>query len=130
MIDNPAPRDAAGNTAVRNPSRTYLLSPGRRILMEEEVFTPPRGGRAAPEPQGVPHEVRAVPRPFPDGFPEDSLRDGGQCQKNIGSPVDMLVDTVSRMQKDLANTSHLTGDTGSPAGGAHDDESAAVRRNY
>ena len=28
------------------------------------------------------------------------------------------------------NTSHLAGDTGSPAGGAHDDESAAVRRNY
>ena len=28
------------------------------------------------------------------------------------------------------NTSHLTGDTGSPAGGAHDDESAAVRRNH
>ena len=30
------------------------------------------------------------------------MREGGQCQKNIGSPVDMLVDTVSRMQKDLA----------------------------
>ena len=28
------------------------------------------------------------------------------------------------------NTSHLTGDTGFPAGGAHDDESAAVRQNY
>ena len=98
------------------------------------------GGRPVPEPQGVPREVRVVPKPFPDGFPEDSLREGGQCQKNIGSPVDMLVDTVSRMQKDLIhtpggksrtkNTSHLTGDTGSPAGGAHDDESAAVRRNY
>ena len=60
------------------------------------------GGRTVPEPQGVPHEVRAIPKPFPDGFPEDSLRDGGQCQKNIGSPVDMLVDTVSRIQKDLA----------------------------
>ena len=61
------------------------------------------------------------------------MRKGGPCQKNIGSPVDMLVDTVSRMQKYLAisrtkNTSHLTGDTGSPAGGAH--ESAAVRQNY
>ena len=39
---------------------------------------------------------------MPDGFPEDSLREGDQCQKNIGSPVDMLMDTVSRMQKDLA----------------------------
>ena len=28
------------------------------------------------------------------------------------------------------NTSHLTGDSGSPAGGANDDEGAAVRRNY
>ena len=28
------------------------------------------------------------------------------------------------------NTSHLTGDTGSSAGGAHDDEGAAVRWNY
>ena len=60
------------------------------------------GGRPAPEPQGVPREVRAIPKPFPDGFQEDSLRDGGKCQKNIGSPVDMLVDTVSRMQKDMA----------------------------
>ena len=87
VIDNRPLRDAAGNT----------------IFMEEEVFTPPRGGgRPAPEPQGVPREVRAVPKPSPDGFPEDSLRDGGQCQKNIGSPVDMLVDTVSHMQKDMA----------------------------
>ena len=99
MIDNPALGDAAGNTAVRNPCGTFLLSPGQRISREEEVFTPPRGGRPVPEPQGVPHEVRAVPKPFLDGFQEDKLRDGGQ---NIGSPVDMLVDTVARMQKDLA----------------------------
>ena len=43
VIDNPALRDAAGNTAVRNPSQTFLLSPGQRISREEEVFTPPRG---------------------------------------------------------------------------------------
>ena len=99
VIDNPALRDAAGNTAVRNPSRTFLLSPGRRISMEEEVFTPPRRGRPTPEPRGVPREVRAIHKPFPNGFQEDRLRDGGQ---NIGSPVDMLVDMVLRMQKDLA----------------------------
>ena len=99
MIDNRPPMDATGSTAIRKPSRTFLLSPGRRILMEEEVITPPRG---APEPQGSPREVRAVPKPFPDGFPEDSLRDGGQCQRDIGSPVNMLVDTVSRIQKDMA----------------------------
>ena len=72
--------------------------------MEEEVFTPPRGGggRAAPEPQGAPREVREVPKPFPDDFLEDSLRDGGLRQKDIESPVDMLVDTVSRIQKEMA----------------------------
>ena len=88
VIDNSALRDAAGNTAVRNP-----------ISREEEVFTSPRGGRPVPEPQGVPREVRAVPKPFPDGFQEDRLRDGGH---NIGSPVDMLEDMVACMQKDLA----------------------------
>ena len=31
-----------------------------------------------------------------------SLRDGGQRHKDIGSQVDMLVDTVSRIQKDMA----------------------------
>ena len=91
MIDNRPPMDAMGDTDVRKPSRTFLLSPGRRILMEEEVFTLPRGGgRPAPEPQGARREVRAVPKPFTDGF-----------QKDIGSPVDMLVDTVSRIQKDM-----------------------------
>ena len=100
VIYNRPLRDAAGNTAVRNLSRTFLLSPGQRILMEEKVFTPPRGGGGpAPEPQGATREVRAVPKPFHDGFPEDSLQDGGQCQKNLGSPVDMLVDTVSRREE-------------------------------
>ena len=70
--------------------------------MEEEVITPPSGGRPAPEPQGAPRGVRAVREPFPDDFPEDSLRDGGLRQKDIESPVDMLVDTVSRIQKDMA----------------------------
>ena len=94
VIDNPTLKDAK--------CRTFLLSPGQRILRDEEVFTPPRGGgggRPVPEPQGVPHEVRDVPKPFPDGFQKDKLRDGGQ---NFGSPVDMLVDTEARMQKDLA----------------------------
>ena len=46
------------------------------------------------------------------------------------------MNTVSHMQKDLAilreenRVLRTPGDTGSPAGGAHDDESAAVRRNY
>ena len=99
VIDNPALRDAAGNTAVRNPSLTFLFVTrtadfeGRGGIHTAEGG----GGRSVPEPQGVPREVRAVPKPFPDGFQEDKLRDDGQ---NIGSPVDMLVDTVARMQKE------------------------------
>ena len=76
--------------------------------------------------------MRAVP--FPDDFPEDSLRDGGLCRKDIGSPVDMLVDTVSRIQKDMVILSKenrlLRTPAASQAVQAHDDESATVRRNY
>ena len=43
-------------------------------------------------------EARAVSKMFP----EDIIRDGGQGQKNFGSPIDMLVNTVSHMQRDLA----------------------------
>ena len=103
VIDNRPPMDATEDTDVRKPSRTFLLSPGRRILMEEEVFTPPRGGgRPAPEPQGARREIRAVPKPFPDDFLEDSLRDSDPRRKDIESPVDMLVDTVSCIQKEMA----------------------------
>ena len=70
--------------------------------MEDEMITPPRGVRPAPEPQCAPRWVRAVPDPFPDDSPEDKLRDGGRRRKDSESPVDMLVDTVSRIQKDLA----------------------------
>ena len=72
----------------------------QNVSVENLQFTPPRGGgeRPAPEPQGVPCEVRAIPKLFR----EDSLRDGDQSQKNIGSPVDLLVNTVSHMQKDVA----------------------------
>ena len=38
-------KDAADVSAVRHPNGTLRLSPGRRIDMEEEVFTPPRGDR-------------------------------------------------------------------------------------
>ena len=75
--------------------RTLRLSPGSRIDMEEEVLTPPRGGRQVPKPQGVQKEARAVPKIFP----EDTKRDGGQGHKNVGSPIDTLVNTVSHMQR-------------------------------
>ena len=35
-------------------------------------------------------------------FPEGIIRDGGQGQNNVGSPIDTLVNTVSHMQRDLA----------------------------
>ena len=47
------------------------------------------GGRLAPEPQDVQKEARAVPKIFP----EDTKRHGGQGQKNVGSPIDTLVNT-------------------------------------
>ena len=43
-----------------------------------------------------------MPGPFQDGLPENSLRNGGQCQKDIDSPVNMLVDTVTSIQKEMA----------------------------
>ena len=132
MIDNRPPMDGTGGAAVRKPGQTLLLSPGRRILMEEEVITPPGGGggRPAPEPQGSPRGVRAVPKTFTDDFPEDSLPD----EMDIGSPVDMLVDTVSRIQKDitiLCEENHVLrtpaiSQMAQMAGGNHDNESATV----
>ena len=58
------------------------------------------GGRLAPEPQGSPRGARAVPT----FFTEVRLRDSGPDQQKDGeSPVDILVDTVARMQQDLAS---------------------------
>ena len=72
--------------------------------LEEEVITPQRGGggRPAPEPQGPPRGVRVVPNPFPNDFLDGSLRNGDLDRQDIGSPVDVLVNTVARMQKDIA----------------------------
>ena len=36
-------QECGGGFAVRHPNGTLRLSPERRIFMEEEVFTPPRG---------------------------------------------------------------------------------------
>ena len=103
VIENRLPMEATGGAASQKPGRGPLLSPGRQISMEEEVITPTWGDGLAPEPPGSPCGVRAVPNPFPKIFPEDSLRDGGlDRQKDIGSPVDMLENTVARMQKDIA----------------------------
>ena len=42
-MEDPVLRDAADFSAVRHLNGTLRLSPGRRILMEQDVFTPPRG---------------------------------------------------------------------------------------
>ena len=83
-----------------------LLSPERQILMEEEVITPLRGGRPASVTQVPPGGGggRAVPHVF-TGV---RLREGGADRyKNVESPVDRLVDTVARMQVDLAENQML-----------------------
>ena len=101
MIEDRPPLEATGGVDGRKSDQAPLLSPGRRTLMEEEVITPQRGGggRPAPEPQGSPRGVRAVPKKFPEDRSWDS---GLDRQKDIGSPVDILVDTVARMQQDLS----------------------------
>ena len=113
MIEDRPLLEAAGGVDGRKPDQAPLLSPGRQILLEEEVKTPPRGGRPAvetqglpprggrpaPEPQGSARGVRAVPTFFMEARSRDS---GLDRRKDIGSPVDILVDTVARMQQDLS----------------------------
>ena len=72
---------------------------GGRPTIENQGLPPRGGGRPAPEPQGSPRGVRAVPKIFTEGRSRDS---GLDRQKDIGLPVDILVDTLTRMQQDLA----------------------------
>ena len=96
--------EAAGGTGGRKEEhqgfQAPLLSPERQILMEEGVTTPPRGGRLAPVTQVPPGGARAVPQIFTEVRPRDG---GPDHQKDVGSPVDRLVDTIARMQVDLAD---------------------------
>ena len=87
-------------------SPTPLLPLEWQILQEVDVVTPPRrgahgpGGRQAPEPQLPPGEARAVPQIFPDVRTRDV---GSDQQNDAWSPGNVLVDTVARMQRDLAD---------------------------
>ena len=58
VIEDRPPLEATGGVYGRkldhNGIHAPLLSPGRHISMEEEVKTPPRGGRPAVENQGLP----------------------------------------------------------------------------
>ena len=71
--------------------------------MEEEVITPPRGGRPAPVTQVPPGGGGGGVRDMPQIFTGVRPREGGPDRhKDVESPVDRLVDTVARMQVDLA----------------------------
>ena len=85
---------------------TPLLPLERQILQEAEVITPPRrgahgpGGRQAPEPQSPPGGTRAMPQIFTDVRMRDV---GSNRQDDAWSLGNVLVDTVARMQQDLAD---------------------------
>ena len=89
----------------------------RHILLEGEVTTPPRGEAVRPLSLRVRHRGggggiwplglrvhqeghESLPRIFSEVRPRDG---GPDRQKDVGSPVDVLVDTVARMQQDLAS---------------------------
>ena len=88
VVTGTADLDGRGSDNTTERGSSYCRTPG---------FTT-EGGRPAPEPQGSPRGVRAVPTIFTEGRSRDS---GLDRQKDIGSPVDLLVDTVARMQQDL-----------------------------
>ena len=67
MIEDRPPLEATGGVDGWKPDQAPLLSPGRHILMEEEVITPPRGGRPTIENQGLPPRGGAS-GPWASGF--------------------------------------------------------------
>ena len=56
VIEDRPPLEATGGVEGQKPDQAPMLSPGRQILMEEEVITPPRGGHPTVENQGLPTE--------------------------------------------------------------------------
>ena len=95
-----------GRNVEHHGAPTPLLPLDRQILQEAEVITPPRrgahghGGRQAPEPQLPPGGTRVVPQIFTDVRTRDV---GSDRQNDAWSPKNVLVDTVARMQQDLAD---------------------------
>ena len=64
MIEDRPLLEAAEGVDGRKPDQAPLLSPGRHILMEDEVKTPPRGGRPTVETQGFTTEGGGGVRPL------------------------------------------------------------------
>ena len=105
VLDLEATGGVGGRNVEKHGNPAPLLPLERHILQEAEMTTPPRGssrpgGRLSPEPQVPPGGARAVPQIFTDV----RSRDVGSDQRNdVWSPANVLVDTVARMQQDLAN---------------------------
>ena len=105
VLDLEATGGVGGRNVEHHGVPTPLLPLERQILREAEVVTPPRreahgpGGRQAPGPQSPPGRTRAVPQIFTDVRTRDV---GSESRDDTWSPGNVLVDTVARMQQDLA----------------------------
>ena len=106
VLDIEAAGGVVGRNVEHHSAPTPLLPLDRQIMQEAEVITPPRrgahghGGRQAPKPQLSPGGTRVVPQNFTDV----GTRDVGSNRRNDAwSPENVLVDTVARMQQDLAD---------------------------
>ena len=109
VLDLEATAGVVGRNVEHHGTPTPLLPLERQILQEVEVVTPQRmgahrpgggGGGQAPEPQLPLGGTRAVPQIFPDVQTGDV---GSDRQNDAWSPRNVLVDTVARMQLDLAD---------------------------
>ena len=105
-MDIEATGGVVGWNVEHHSAPTPLLPLDRQIMQEAEVIMPPRRGahghegRQATEPQLPPGGTRAVPQIITDV----RTRDVGSDRRNDAwSPENVLVDTVARMQQDLAD---------------------------
>ena len=124
-MENPVFRDEAEIYVVQRPSGTLRLSPGWRIVMEEETFTPPRGGGGV-----QPLSLRVCNERYLKLFrrtDREKLQVAGRDAGEHGFTHAGRLDHTPGRESHTQNASYLTCDTGSSAGGAHNDESAAVR---
>ena len=106
VVDIEATGGVVGRTVEQRGAPPPLLPPEQRIMQKEEVKSPPRreahghGSRRAPEYQLPPGGTRVVPQIFTDIRTRDV---GPERRNDAWSPDNVLVDTVARMQQDLAD---------------------------
>ena len=70
--------------------------------------------------------MQSEARVGPKTVPEDDVRDSGEVRRNFRSPIEMLVNTVSHMQRDLAMLRDENRALRTPAGGSYVYGSAAI----